>query len=89
MYGYGVYTVYSCTVLGHLQKYVQMSALDDKDVPSAEQWQSACNFMSASLKKYIKQAEDDLRALVGPTAFYDRWIKWKSQSHIQVSVRIF
>ena len=69
----------------YLQKYVQMSALDDKDVPSAEQWQSACNFMSASLKKYIKQAEDDLNALVGPTAFYDRWIKWKSQSHIQVS----
>ena len=66
------------------QKYVQMSALDDKDVPSAEEWQSAVRFMTSSLKRQIKLAEDTLQELQGPMSYYDRWMRWKSQSDKEV-----
>ena len=61
-----------------------MSALDDKDVPSAEQWREAISFMTSALSKQIKEADTDLQQLVGPTSFYDHWILWKSQSSKQV-----
>jgi len=57
-----------------------MSALDDKDVPSAEQWRSAVEFMTSALGKQIKEAEEAIRKLEGPTSFYDRWVLFKSQS---------
>ena len=60
-----------------------MSALDDKDVPSAEQWGSAVNFMTSAVKKEIKLAGETLDNLVGPKSFYDRWLRWKSQSEIE------
>ena len=60
-----------------------MSALDDKDVPSAEQWQSAVKFMTSAVKKEIKSAEENLDKLVGPKSFYDRWLRWRSQSEIE------
>ena len=67
----------------YLQKYVQMSALDDKDVPSAEQWNSAVKFMTSAVRKEIKSAEDNLDKLVGPTSFYNRWVNWRSQSETE------
>ena len=66
-----------------------MSALDDKDVPSAEQWKDAVTFMTSALSRQIKKAEGDLQQLVGPTSFYDRWLLWKYQSDKQVHVRIY
>lgn len=62
-----------------------MSALDDKDVPSAEQWRDAVAFMTSALSRQIKQAESDLQQLTGPTSFYDRWLMWKSRSSQQVT----
>ena len=59
-----------------------MSALDDKNVPSAEQWQSAVKFMTSAVKE-IKLAEENLDKLVGPKSFYDRWLRWRSQSEIE------
>ena len=61
-----------------------MSALDDKDVPSADQWKGAVTFMTSALSRQIKQAEADLLQLQGPTSFYDRWLLWKYQSDKQV-----
>ena len=60
-----------------------MSALDDKDVPSAEQWQSAVKFMTSAVQKEIKSAEESLDKLVGPKSFYDRWLRWRSQSEAE------
>ena len=60
-----------------------MSALDDKDVPSAEQWRAAVEFMNTSLKKQTKEAEEALRRLAGPTSYYDRYIHWQSQTEQQ------
>ncbi len=57
-----------------------MSALDDKDVPSAEQWRAAVDFMVSALQKQTKEAEEAINKLEGPTSFYDRWILFKSQS---------
>ncbi len=66
------------------QKYVQMSALDDKDVQTAEQWAAAVQFMISSLKKQIRVAEEEMRKLEGATSYYDRWIKWRNQSELEV-----
>lgn len=65
------------------QKYVQMSALDDKDVPSAEQWRAAVEFMSTSLRRQTSEAEEALSKLEGPTSYYDRYIRWHSQTEQQ------
>ena len=62
-----------------------MSALDDKDVPSAEQWKAAVEFMTSALQRQIKRAEDDLEEVRGPTSFYDRWVRWRSQTSKQVN----
>lgn len=61
-----------------------MSALDDKDVPSADQWRAAVQYMAAALRKQIEHADLALRQLEGPTSFYDRYISWKSQTDEQV-----
>ena len=66
-----------------------MSALDDKDVPSAEQWKDAVAFMTSALSRQIKQAEADLQKLTGVTSLYDRWVLWKSQSSSQVCTNYF
>ena len=63
-----------------------MSALDDKDVPSAEQWRGAVEFMTSALRKQIKVAEEELEKLRGPTSTYDRWMRWKTQSPAEVSL---
>ena len=68
------------------QKYVQMSALDDKDVPSVEQWQSAVKFMTSAVQKEIRSANEELDKLFGPKSFYhfyDRWLRWRSQSEVE------
>lgn len=66
-----------------MQKYVQMSALDDKDVPSSERWRDAVKFMASALHKQTKEAEGALRKVEGPTSYYDRWIRWQSQTDQQ------
>ncbi|XP_064384998.1 dynamin-like 120 kDa protein, mitochondrial [Halichondria panicea] len=65
-------------------KYVQMSALDDKDVQTAEQWEAAVQFMSSSLKKQIRVAEEEMQRMEGPTSYYDRWIRWKGQNELEI-----
>ena len=52
-----------------------MSALDDKDVPSAEQWQSAVKFVTSAVLKEIRSANEELDKLVGPKSFYDHWLR--------------
>ena len=61
-----------------------MSALDDKDIPSDEEWRGAVSFMTESLQRQTKVAEERVEEMVGPTSTYDRWVRWKSQSEIQV-----
>ena len=65
-----------------------MSALDDKDVPSAEQWRAAVQFMTSALQKQTKVAKEAIRELEGPTSFYDRWISWKSQTEKQAKRKV-
>jgi optic atrophy protein 1 len=66
-------------------KYVQMSALDDKHVRTVEQWHSSVQFMKNILRKQVKQAQDKLNELKGPTSFSDRWLGWRSQSQQQIN----
>ncbi len=61
-----------------------MSALDDKDVPSAEQWRAAVEFMISALRKQTKEAEEMLGKLEGPTSYSDRWLHWKSPTEQQL-----
>ncbi len=61
-----------------------MSALDDKDVQTAKQWEAAVQFMSSSLKKQIRVAEEEMQRMEGPTSYYDRWIRWKGQNELEI-----
>ena len=60
-----------------------MSALDDKEVPSAEQWRAAVQYMTSAIQKEKEKAEEALRELEGPTSFYDSYIRWQSQTEQQ------
>ena len=60
-----------------------MSALDDKDVPSAEQWRLTIEFMTSALQKQTKEAEESLKKLEGPTSYYESWICWQTQTEQQ------
>ena len=60
-----------------------MSALDDKDVPSADQWRAAVQYMTTALGKQTEEAEQALSKLEGPTSYYDRYIRWQSQTDQQ------
>ena len=42
------------------------------------------SFMTESLQRQTKVAEERVEEMVGPTSTYDRWVRWKSQSEIQV-----
>ena len=59
-----------------------MSALDDKNVPSAEQWQSAVKFMTSAIQK-TRSTIKQLDKLVGRKSFYNRWLRWRSQSEVE------
>ena len=61
-----------------------MSALDDKEVPSADQWRAAVEYMTTSLRKETDKAEEAMRQLEGPTSYYDRYVRWQSQTDQQV-----
>ena len=67
-----------------MQKYVQMSALDDKDVPSADQWRAAVQYMTNALHTQKEEAEQALSKLEGPTSYYSRYIRWQGQTEQQV-----
>ena len=43
----------------HRNIYVLMSGLDDKDILSAEQWQSAVKFMTSAVQKEIRSAGEE------------------------------
>ena len=60
-----------------------MSALDDRDISSAEQWQSAEKFMTFAVQKVIRSTTKQLDKLVGPKSFYDHWLRWRSQSELE------
>lgn len=61
-----------------------MSALDDKEVPSAEQWRAAVKYMTTALRKETEKAEEAIRQLEGPTSFSERYFRWQSQTDQQV-----
>ena len=58
-----------------------MSALDDRDISSAEQWQSAIKFMTSAVQKEIRSTIKQLDKLVGPKS--NRWLRWRSQSEVE------
>ncbi|XP_065889413.1 dynamin-like GTPase OPA1, mitochondrial [Dysidea avara] len=64
-------------------KYVQVTTLEDKDIRTQAEWDSALKFMHDSLSTQIEKARRDLEDLKGPASFYDRWLKWQSQSSTQ------
>ena len=61
-----------------------MSALDDKDVPSPEQWRAAIEFMTSAVQQQTKEAQKALSKLEGPTSYYDRWYRWQSPTDLQI-----
>ena len=40
--------------------------------------------MTSAVQKEIRSANEELDKLVGPKLFYDRWLRWRSQSEVEV-----
>ncbi|XP_044266136.1 dynamin-like 120 kDa protein, mitochondrial isoform X2 [Tribolium madens] len=63
-------------------RVIQLNTLEDRTVGDKRDWDAAVKFLENSVKDKLKQTEDLLRDLLGPSA-KDRWLYWKYQSEQQ------
>ncbi len=58
-------------------RVIQLNTLEDRAVHDKHQWDSAINFLEASLREKLENSEANLRDQVGP-GFYEKWFKWQN-----------
>ncbi|KAL7675255.1 hypothetical protein ACOME3_001518 [Neoechinorhynchus agilis] len=59
-------------------KIIQANAVEDKSVPDKDSWQEAVTFMQTVLKGELQRISDSVGTAIGPTSFWNKWIKWQS-----------
>ncbi|XP_041377783.1 dynamin-like 120 kDa protein, mitochondrial isoform X2 [Gigantopelta aegis] len=57
-------------------RVIQLNVLEDRSVTDKQQWDQAIKFMEDTLKDKVKQAEEVIKKLLGPTTF-EQWTQWK------------
>ncbi|XP_025080779.1 dynamin-like 120 kDa protein, mitochondrial isoform X2 [Pomacea canaliculata] len=57
-------------------RVIQLNILEDRSVTDKSQWDAAIKFMEDTLKERLKQTEDKLQQMTGPSA-WDQWMLWK------------
>ncbi|XP_067659659.1 dynamin-like GTPase OPA1, mitochondrial isoform X2 [Haliotis asinina] len=60
-------------------RVIQVNILEDRSVTDKRHWDSAIKFMEDTLKEKLKQSEDSLRKLTGPSSM-DQWLYWQRQT---------
>ncbi|EFA02998.2 Dynamin-like 120 kDa protein, mitochondrial [Tribolium castaneum] len=63
-------------------RVIQLNTLEDRTVGDKRDWDAAVKFLENSVKDKLKQTEDLLRDILGPSA-KERWLYWKYQSEEQ------
>ncbi|RZC39241.1 dynamin-like 120 kDa protein, mitochondrial [Asbolus verrucosus] len=63
-------------------RVIQLNTLEDRTVSDKRDWDAAVKFLEISVKNKLKQTEDMLKEILGPSA-KERWLYWKYQSEDQ------
>ncbi len=57
------------------QRVIQLTALEDTNVPDKQQWDNAIRFMESTLQREREKTLNELRVLIGP-GWQERWTYW-------------
>lgn len=57
-------------------RVIQLNTLEDRTVNDKRDWDQAVKFLESSVREKLKQNEDVLRQMIGPTA-KERWLYWQ------------
>ncbi|KAK3104830.1 hypothetical protein FSP39_011133 [Pinctada imbricata] len=60
-------------------RVIQINTLEDRSVTDKPQWDGAIKFMEETVKERLKQTEEKLKELTGPSTS-EQWLKWKSKT---------
>lgn len=63
-------------------RVIQLNTLEDRTVSDKRDWDAAVKFLENSVKDKLKQTEDLLKEILGPSA-KERWLYWKYQNEEQ------
>lgn len=64
-------------------KIIQFVALQNNSIPDANEWRSAVNNLHTLLKEKMRELDDKINDLIGPSYWYS-WLNWKSATKEQV-----
>ena len=64
-------------------KIIQFVALQNSSVPDYNEWKSAVNNLQIVVKEKLKELDDRINDLIGPSYLYS-WLSWKSLSKDQI-----
>lgn len=63
-------------------RVIQVNTLEDRSVHDKQQWDSAVKFMETAVGEKLKQTEEIIREMSGPSSS-EQWLYWSSQSAAQ------
>ena len=63
-------------------RVVQANALDDRTIHTKADWDAAVRFMEMSVRDRLKQSEQRLVELKGPSTS-EQWLHWRSRTATQ------
>lgn len=63
-------------------RVIQLNALEDRTIGDKRDWDAAVKFLESSVKEKLKESENALKDLLGPSA-RERWLYWRYQSEDQ------
>ena len=65
------------------KRVIQLSTLEDSNVPNKEQWDDAIKFMEETLMRESELTEIELSGLIGP-GWRERFLYWTNRTKEQV-----
>ena len=63
-------------------RVIQLNTLEDRTVSDKKDWDAAVKFLESSVKNKIKQSEQFLKEVLGPS-MKERWLYWKYRTEFQ------
>jgi len=65
-------------------RVIQANALEDRSVPDKQSWDSAIIFMESMIKQKLKNIQEQVAELRGPS-FSEKWLYWRSTTSEQAT----
>uniref|UniRef100_A0A5S6QHT8 Dynamin-like GTPase OPA1, mitochondrial n=1 Tax=Trichuris muris TaxID=70415 RepID=A0A5S6QHT8_TRIMR len=67
----------------HYLRVIQSNAIEDHNVPDKAAWETAVQFMEATIKEQLVNMERTFRKMVGP-GWSERWLRWANLQEAQI-----